>query len=126
MKFHEDDRGQRLFDIFTVKGQVNVIYVNSTKHIVAWHMHPKKQTDFWICLKGSFKIGLVENGKVKFEYLSDKNFKVLEINPGIWHGYKALEPNSIMLYYLTEKWDINDELKCLPGAFGENWETISK
>ena len=43
--------------------------------------------------------------EVKWEYISDKNPRVLEIPPGIFHGYKALQPESIMLYYLTEKYD---------------------
>ena len=48
--------------------------------------------------------------------------------PGIYHGYKALEPNSIMMYYLDEKYDLDhpDEEKVLPGHFGENWGTESK
>ena len=91
----------------------------------------KKQTDYWFCPKGSFKVGLGrprEDGGVDvfWYYLSDKNFHVLQIPPGIWHGYKALEMNSIMLYYLSEKYDENDEEKVLPGHFGEDWRTISK
>ena len=127
MNYHEDDRAQRLFDVFNkVDGQINISYVNSTGHVVAWHKH-KKQTDYWFCVKGSFKVGLAEpSGKVKWEYLSDKNPRVLEIPPGIWHGYKALQPESIMLYYLTEKYDPSDEWKCKPGCFNENWETESK
>jgi dTDP-4-dehydrorhamnose 3,5-epimerase len=128
MKFNEDDRAQRLLDIFpNILGQVNVSYVNSTGHIVAWHMH-KKQTDFWTCLKGSFKVGLAipPDYKVTWEYLSDKNPRVLTITPGIYHGYKALEPNSILLYYLTHKYDPSDEFKELPGKFQEQWETDNK
>ena len=44
MYYQEDDRAQRLFDVFEVlDGQLNVSYVNSTEHIVAWHKH--KQLD---------------------------------------------------------------------------------
>ena len=73
MVFHEDDRAQRLLDVFPLEaGQVNISYINSTAHIVAWHKH-KKQTDYWICLKGSIKVGWAteENG-CEFKYLSDK------------------------------------------------------
>ena len=57
MNYHEDDRAQRLLDVFPIeKGQVNISYINSTEHIVAWHKH-EKQTDYWICLKGSLKVG---------------------------------------------------------------------
>lgn len=128
MKFNEDDRAQRLIDIFpsTVK-QINVSYVNSTKHIVAWHRH-FKQIDYWCCLKGSFKVG-VYNKKLnilQWIYISDKNPRVIEINPPCWHGYRALEPRSIILYGLTEKYDIEDEEKVLPGYFGEDWRTKSQ
>lgn len=131
MNYHEDDRAQRIFDVFPqVNGQINISYVRTAQHVVAWHRH-KKQTDYWFCPKGSFKVGLGrprEDGGVDvfWYYLSDKNFHVLQIPPGIWHGYKALEMNSIMLYYLSEKYDENDEEKVLPGHFGEDWRTISK
>jgi hypothetical protein len=47
MNFHEDDRAQRLFDIFPkVNGQINVSYVNSTEHIVAWHEEKVKPGHF--------------------------------------------------------------------------------
>tara|TARA_R110000796_G_scaffold249466_2_gene377282 strand:- start:1143 stop:1556 length:414 start_codon:yes stop_codon:yes gene_type:complete len=130
LAFNEDDRAQRLFLEFSeLQGQINISHVNSTNHIVAWHRH-KKQTDYWFCVKGSFKIGLAEeiDGEthVKWEYLSDKIPRILKIKPGIWHGYKALQPESIMLYYLTEKYDTSDEWKVVPGHFGEKWSIEDK
>lgn len=127
MNYHEDDRAQRLLDVFDIlDGQVNVSYINSTDHVVAWHKH-NLQTDFWICLKGSIKVGLaVEGGPVRFEYLSDKNPRVLGIPAGVYHGYKALEPGSILLYYVTRKYDPDDEIRAEVGSFGESWETVNK
>ena len=132
IQYNEDDRAQRYLDVFENldTGQINLSYVNSTNHIVAWHKH-KVQTDYWFCVKGSFKVGLAvpkEDGsyEVKWEYISDKNPRVLKIEPDVYHGYKALQPESIMLYYLTEKYDVEDEWQGLPGHFGENWETQSK
>lgn len=127
MQFHEDDRAQRLFDLFPIDGQINVSYVNSTEHVVAWHRH-NIQTDYWCCLKGSFKVGLYDpiHQILRWVYISDKNFQVIQINPPWWHGYKALEPGSILLYYLTHKYDPDDEQKCPPGTFNEKWETESK
>ena len=135
-QYHEDDRAQRLLNVFDLPvGQINVSYVNSTEHVVAWHAH-KIQTDYWACLKGSFKVGLAypiynDDGNlvghdVKWEYLSEKYPKTIKIHPGVSHGYKALEPNSIMLYYLTEKYDTNDEFRTPVGGFGEIWETKNK
>jgi|TARA_R110002012_G_scaffold282359_1_gene472065 dTDP-4-dehydrorhamnose 3,5-epimerase len=131
MNFHEDDRAQRLFDIFPeVNGQINISHVNSTDHVVAWHKH-KIQTDYWFCVKGSFKVGLAEpqddgTYRVRWEYLSDKNSRIIEIPPGVYHGYKALQSESIILYYLDQKYSSDDEWKVLPGHFGENWNTVSK
>jgi dTDP-4-dehydrorhamnose 3,5-epimerase-like enzyme len=131
MELNEDDRAQRLLDVFPeVNGQINVSYVNSTSHVVAWHAH-NIQTDHWTCLKGSFKVGLafpLDRGgyEVKWEYLSDKNPRVLTIPPNVYHGYKALESNSILLYYLTEKYDPNDEFRMFVGDFNEEWETPNK
>tara|TARA_R100001163_G_C5055630_1_gene192073 strand:+ start:53 stop:460 length:408 start_codon:yes stop_codon:yes gene_type:complete len=126
--YNEDDRAQRYLDVFEDlgPGQINVSYVNSTKHVVAWHKH-NIQTDYWVCVKGSFKVGLAtETDGAQFEYLSDRNPRVLKIPPGIYHGYKALEPGSILMYYLTEKYNPEDELRAVPGQFGEVWDTENK
>jgi len=128
--FNEDDRAQRLLDVFkNIDGQINVTYVNSTEHVVAWHKH-NIQTDYWICLKGSLKVGLAsedESGKkIEWEYLSDKNFKVLEIKPGIYHGYKALEPGTILMYFLNKKYNVDDEFRKSVGYFNEDWKTKDK
>lgn len=142
MKFNEDDRAQRLIDVFpALDGQINISYVNSTEHIVAWHKH-EIQTDYWCCVKGSIKVGIAEPDEknlsiygpdspnsynVKWEFLSDKNpTKTLMIPPGSYHGYKALEQGSILLYYLTHKYNPNDELRAQVGFFGENWNTPDK
>ena len=131
MYYNEDDRAQRLFDVFDVlDGQINVSYVNSTEHIVAWHKH-NIQTDYWTCLKGSFKVGMAipkDDGtyEVKFEYISDRNPRVIEITPGIYHGYRALEPGSILCYYLTHKYNPDDEIRAKVGDFGEDWGTPNK
>jgi len=129
MKFIEDDRAQRVIDVFDelVGGQINISYVNSTDHVVAWHKH-RIQTDYWYCVKGSFKVGIAsdERGFIKWEYLSDKNPRVLKIPPGFYHGYKAIEPGSILLYYLSERYDPNDEFRKQPGKFLEDWKTENK
>ena len=127
MNFHEDDRAQRLLDVFPLdKGQLNISYINSTSHIVAWHKH-NIQSDFWICLKGSLKVGLAtEEDGCEFVYLSDKDPKVLEIKPGIYHGYKAIEPGSILMYYVTEKYNPEDEIRKKVGDFGEEWGIVNK
>ena len=127
IQYHEDDRAQRLLNVFEdIGGQLNVSYVNSTTHVVAWHKH-NIQTDYWCCVKGSFKVGLAdEDGNVWWEYLSDKNPRVLKIPPGIYHGYKAIEEGSILVYYLTEKYNPADEIRAKVGDFGESWQPENK
>lgn len=128
ISFHEDDRAQRYLDIFPSldTGQINISYVNSNQHIVAWHKH-NIQTDYWVCVKGSFKVGLAtEKNGATFEYLSDKNPRILKIPPGIYHGYKAIEPGSILMYYLTEKYNPKDEYRVKIGYFKEKWITENK
>ena len=128
IQYNEDDRAQRYLNVFEHlgPGQINISHVNSTKHIVAWHKH-NIQTDYWVCIKGSFKIGLATHKEgAKFEYLSDKYPRVLQIPPGIYHGYKALEPGSILMYYLTEKYNPKDEFRAKLGDFNEIWKTEDK
>tara|TARA_R110000851_G_scaffold303700_2_gene461358 strand:+ start:236 stop:640 length:405 start_codon:yes stop_codon:yes gene_type:complete len=122
IQFNEDDRAQRALNIFpSIDGQINISYVNSTNHVVAWHKH-NIQTDYWYCVKGSFKVGLEKSGDLEWVYLSDKNQRVLKIEPGIYHGYKALEPNSILMYYLTEQYNPDDEFRAKVGDFGDVWD----
>tara|TARA_R100000734_G_C3289899_1_gene81890 strand:- start:240 stop:653 length:414 start_codon:yes stop_codon:yes gene_type:complete len=130
-QYHEDDRAQRYLDVFKLPdSQINASVVNSTSHVVAWHKHDI-QTDYFFCIKGAFKVGLAylkDDGvyEVKWEYISEKNQKSIKIPPGVYHGYKATIPNSIMLYYLTEKYNPKDEIKVKPGYFGEDWRTENK
>jgi dTDP-4-dehydrorhamnose 3,5-epimerase-like enzyme len=67
-----------------------------------------------------------EEDGCEFVYLSDKNPRIIEMKPGVYHGYKSLEPNSILLYYLTHKYNTEDEIRVLPGYFGEDWDTPNK
>jgi dTDP-4-dehydrorhamnose 3,5-epimerase-like enzyme len=149
IKFHEDDRAQRLQDVYQVgmkDTQINISYVNSTEHCVGWHYHTK-QTEYWFVVKGALKVGLVKSdvqtdeeknkkdvvsGKVvgvEFEYLSDKNLQVLEIPPFVYHGYRALIPETILMYYITEKYEEvskYDDERVPIGYFGEDWGTPNK
>ena len=55
--------------------------------------------------------------------------QALEIPPNIYHGYKALIPGTILMYYITEKYDkvsMYDDKRAPIGYFGEDWSTPSK
>ncbi len=129
-RIHDDDRRKGTFDVFhTPKGDINYsfIYPNA---IAAWHRH-RKQTDFWHVIRGSLKVGLYDEKKkeLKWFYLHDRERITLAIPPGIWHGWRNLDPEgTILSYYISEKYDEKnpDEERALVGAFGEDWETEAK
>ena len=58
--------------------------------------------------------------------MKSKNPRVIEMKPGVYHGYKALEPGSMLCYYLTEKYNPEDEIRVPVGHFGEEWDTPNK
>lgn len=131
MKFHQDNRAIRIIDIFDLKDkQINISIVNSTDHVSGLHMH-KYRTEYFFCVKGSFQVFLgtdkLPDPFKKFVYISDKNpTKYIHIQPFIYHGYKALEPNSIIMYYMDDKYKQSDEFKVKPGYFGESWKVENK
>ena len=81
---------------------------------------PEKTDDIF---KYDFRYAIFEE---LIKLYMDKNPKILKIPPGIYHGYKALEPGSILMYYLTEKYNPADELRAKPGDFKEIWQAENK
>ncbi len=132
IKFHEDDRAQRIQDVYQAgmsDAQINISHIHSPDHIIGWHCHTK-QTEYWFVIKGALQVGLAlpaESGnspEVKFEYLSEKNPRTLEIPPGVHHGYRALIPGTILMYYITEKYEKvskYDDIRTPIGGFNEQW-----
>lgn len=111
MRVNQDDRAFRYCDIFPEIGQGDInVSICAPGTICAWHRH-QRQSDYWIVLKGSLKVGTWKDGEEpKYQVLSDRNPEVVKIEPGIWHGYKNFtnEP-VILLYHITNKYDGTDE-----------------
>lgn len=118
-----------------LKGDVNVSIINPGE-INAWHKH-EKQTDHFVVIQGALKFGVcggpsgecVDVGvylrhECNFYFLSDKNMSEggIVIPPGLWHGYKCVskEP-AILLMYLDQKYDRNDEFKISIESMGWKW-----
>ncbi len=108
---HSDNRRSGSYDIIPgVEGDFNF-----TKHPAGiipeeLHMH-KKQTDYFAVVQGKVMFRLVtEDGKEEKFIMTEDDHKTLIILPGVWHGYTALEP-LIMVFYLTHKYDSNDEFR---------------
>lgn len=110
-RFHEDYRRRGHYDI--IPGQPGDF--NFTKHPAGiipeeLHMH-RNQTDYFAIAEGKVLFRLVyEDGREEKFILAENDHKTLIIPPGIWHGYMALEP-AIMVFYITHKYDSNDEFK---------------
>ena len=88
--------------IFKKFGQayITVAFPNVVK---AWHLH-KIQTDNMICLSGNAKLVLCDNRekssthkKINEIFFGEKNPLLVTIPPNIWHGFKAVGNNKMMV-----------------------------
>jgi dTDP-4-dehydrorhamnose 3,5-epimerase-like enzyme len=106
-----DERASRYFDIFRgLKGQVTVSRI-AARAISGWHKH-KFQTDQFFVAKGNLKLSVVSPaGAVEVHTLSGESPMTITVLPDYWHGWRALEEEVILLYYLDRKHDENDEFR---------------
>lgn len=118
-RFHEDARRRGFYDIIPgLQGDMNFA-VMPAGIISGMHMH-KIHTDYFTVAKGRVMFRLVaEDGKEEKVVLSEHSRKTLIIQPGIWHGYKSLEP-SVMVFYISQKFNEDDEFK--KPTKPEEWE----
>ena len=126
MKVVADDRAVRYIDVFPrIEGQINVSIIPPHR-LVAWHKH-HKQRDYWMVLQGTLKVGIVApDGTHRFETLTLRDPKVLEIPEEHWHGYLSLEEETILLYWVTRKYDPADEIRATVEELGVSWATEVK
>ena len=136
---HCDDRG-RVMEIlrkddphFVGFGQAyfSSIYPGVIK---AWHAH-EKQTDCLSIIHGMAKIGFYDSrpkshthGKTHRIVVGEHHLVLIHIPPGIFHGFKAISPNEVLLINLpSEPYNRKnpDEVRrpCNDPAIGFNWDT---
>lgn len=80
--------------------------------VKAWHRH-KKQTDFWICVDGDLKVGLVAAAsdmpypeQMWTLHIGEHYPSMVIIPPGIWHGCTPIGGKSAsLLYCVSEQYD---------------------
>ena len=109
-KVHVDDRGWSIMNQFrgvlAPEGQVNFSLQNPGV-VKAWHRH-KLQTDFWLCVLGSMKVGVHReaDGRSWAQVFGPMNPGVVVIPPTLWHGVATLgsEPAGLV-YYVTRAYD---------------------
>jgi len=101
MKTYCDERGFRVFDLFGLKeGQINIQYFSSTE-ISPIHTHD--WCDILFVIQGLFEVTTYHNGIEQKARLGIGN--TIYISNNIPHSFRALTPNSILLYYMSEKYD---------------------
>jgi dTDP-4-dehydrorhamnose 3,5-epimerase len=73
--------------------------------IRAWHRHLRGQTDYFLCLKGTLKIGIYDDqtGELNEIVSSAQNLQVVRVPGQFWHGFKAVGDEQVMLLYFTTK-----------------------
>ncbi len=96
-------------------GEDNVVQANLSStypNIVrAWHRHLKGQTDYFLVLKGSAKIGVYDekSGELDEIISSALDLRVVRVPGNYWHGFKAFgNETTLLLYFTTRMYDSAD------------------
>jgi len=117
LKIIRDERGRLMEilrkddDIFREFGQV---YMTTAFPGVlkAWHYH-KKQTDNFTCIRGRMRLGLYDGreespsfGKVEEYTISLEDPMLVQIPPGVYHGFKCLsDEEAVVVNTVTVPYD---------------------
>lgn len=120
LKVIPDDRGRLTEmlrsddDLFIKFGQC---YMTTTYPgvVKAWHYH-KLQTDNFVVITGMFRVALYDarkdsttTGEVNDFFIGDHNMMLLQIPPGVYHGWKCIgECEGIVVNISTELYDYDD------------------
>lgn len=127
LEIHKDDRGylfeglrkdDSLFDGKYGQCLISVVYADIIKGL---HKH-KKQTDYTLCAKGRV-LYVVSDEKEVQKFILDENKPVLiKVPPGLWHGYKAIEKEAVLVHIMDRTYDPEDTLAKDPYSFWDIWK----
>ena len=97
---------------------ISVVYAGIIK---GFHKH-EKQTDYTLCAKGKV-LYIVSDGKeIKKIILDGEDPLLVKVPPGLWHGYKALEKEAILIHIMDTIYDLEDTEAKDPHSFGDVWK----
>ena len=130
LKVHKDDRGS-LYEVIHDRdiehekfGQQYIVKTRAAGTVRAFHRH-EKLWDWFTILHGSAKFILVSaDGKdVKTFILDGNQPEVLTVPPTYWHGWQALEDNTILNSVANNCYNAEnpDEERIPPSSFGQTW-----
>lgn len=124
---HRDERGYLFeglrFDdnFYGGKFGYNLISVVSAGVIKGLHRH-QKQTDYTLCAKGR-ALYVVSDGKNFKKFVLDGEDPLLiAVPPGLWHGYKALDGEALLIHIIDYVFDPSDCEAVDPFHFGNYWD----
>jgi cupin fold WbuC family metalloprotein len=129
LKVHKDDRGD-LFEVihdYDLKkfGQQYVVRTRNKGTIRAFHRH-EELWDWFTIISGSAKFLIVEpDGSATHQFVLDaRTPEVLTVPPGYWHGWMALEDNTVLNSVASHCYnkDKPDEERVPPDSFNVTWE----
>jgi dTDP-4-dehydrorhamnose 3,5-epimerase len=138
LAIHVDDRGD-LFEVlrrddpeFVEFGQVYMVHSRQPGTVRAWHRH-ERMWDHFCIVKGAAKFGFVDEETPYYITASDRKPVVLHVPPGVWHGWMALEPSTLLLSIASapycgddHAWEKPDEERVAADAFGACWVVEAK
>lgn len=141
-----DDRGE-LFEVlrrddpeFVGFGQVYMVRSRQPGTVRAWHRH-YQMWDCFCIVRGAALFQFVDAlpGTEPFcpePYritLSDRKPAVLHVPPGVWHGWMALEPDTLLLSIASEPYmghgrtlEAPDEERKPAGSFDAVWRVTAR
>jgi len=109
LKVIEDGRG-RLMEMlrndehgFTGFGQVYMTTCNPNI-VKAWHLH-KYQTDQFVCVSGTLKVGIYDwdSGLTETYYIGENSPYRITIPPNLWHGFMACGTKEAVVINTVDK-----------------------
>jgi len=124
---HEDDRGY-LFeglraDDALFEGEFGQCLISIVHNgvIKGFHKH-KKQVDYTLCAKGKAIYAVSDGKEIKKFLLDGKNPILIKVPPGIWHGYKAIEGDAVLIHVMNTTYNPKDTEEKDPLSFGDIWD----
>lgn len=120
-RIHADARRTGHYDIIPgLAGEINFTVHAVPSIPTEWHQH-RVHTDYFAVAQGRVLFRLVREDGTPEEkiILSSNDSKTLIVPPGVWHNYLILEPDTILVFYISHPFDIADEFRrpCDPSGW---------
>ncbi len=111
LEFYNDERASRFFDLYDeLDGQVTASVIEPNQ-FSGWHMHELQYDKFTVVL-GKVKVAVIDqNGNINEYILDSKKPSTLHILPTQIHCYKNFDEKSLLIYYLSQKHNEDDEFR---------------